>query len=203
MGDSGVHLTSQGQRDSNGNDEDDDNDPSSTLTMMTMTQCHHHRHHHQLLYLKEPAIVGLPRCRSCCMMGDSGAHLTSQQQGASNGNDDNNDDDNPSTALTMTSAPVLEGTHICGSPEMQELLHDGGQWHAPHIADMPSRPSSSWVSASVAQLRPVPPPAITTHIPADSSSYGASNGVSSNSASSSVPTLMTNQIVKRSRGMGS
>ena len=159
MGDSGAHLASRGQGDSNGNDEDDDDDPSSTLTTTTTTQCRRLRRHHQLLYSKEPAIAGLPRCRSCCMMGDSGAHLASRRQGASNGNDEDDDDDDPSTAPTMTSAPVLEGTRNCGSPEMQELLHDGGQRGAPRIAHMPSRTSSSWVSASAAQQRPVPPPA--------------------------------------------
>jgi hypothetical protein len=167
---------------------------------------------HQLLYSKEPAFAGLLRCRSCCMMGDSSVHLTSWGQGDSNGSDEDNKDNNPSTAPTMTSAPVLEGTHNCGSSKMQELLHDGGQWRAPCIVHMPSRPSSSWVSASAAQLHPVPPPTITTHIPADSSSYGASNGIGSNGASngigsngasSSVPALMMNQIVKRSCGMGS
>jgi len=56
----------------------DDNDgipwPYPALIMTTI-QCHHH----QLLYSKEPAIVGLPRCRSCYMMGDGGlthTHLT-------------------------------------------------------------------------------------------------------------------------------
>jgi hypothetical protein len=55
-----------GQGDSNGNNEDDDDNPSTTPMRMTMTQCHHHRQH-QLLYLKEPTIAGLPRCRSCCI----------------------------------------------------------------------------------------------------------------------------------------
>ena len=71
MGDSGTHLASRGQRDNNENDEDEDDDPSTAPTTTT-TQC---RCRQQLLYLKEPAIAGLPRCRSCCMMGDSSAHL--------------------------------------------------------------------------------------------------------------------------------
>jgi hypothetical protein len=42
-------------------------DPYPAPKMTTM-RCHCH----QLLYSKEPAIAGLPRCRSCYVMGDSG-----------------------------------------------------------------------------------------------------------------------------------
>jgi len=55
----------RGQGDSNGNDEDDDDDPSTAPTATMTTQCRRRRH--QLLYSEEPAIAGLPRCRSCCI----------------------------------------------------------------------------------------------------------------------------------------
>jgi hypothetical protein len=59
--------------------------------------------------------------------------------------------------------------------------------HHAHVKQLWSRPSSSWVLASVAEQCPVPPPTIPTHIQAGSSNYGGGNGIGSNSSSSGVP----------------
>jgi hypothetical protein len=36
---------------------------------------------------------------------------------------------------SLLPAPVLEGARNCGSPEMQELLHDARQWVNPYPSD--------------------------------------------------------------------
>jgi hypothetical protein len=148
MGDSGMHLALQGQEDSNGDYEDEDDDPSTALMRMMTTQCCCCQ---QFLYSKEPTIVGLPRCRSCCIWetvahtshhGDKGTTMRMMR------------------TRTMTLAPprrqrrhnvvIVNSSCTRRNPQLW-VSQDAGavaygrQQHAPpsHIMHTPSRPSSS------------------------------------------------------------